>query len=299
MSAKGGGQLFHECPNFFLSLWPGSAPTAQRAHEVAIAEGICAEAGRSDLGMSLEKPFHVLEKRSHETGYRCAATHRQGVLQRTSRSHGDLCDTTHMQEPDEKVEEVREALRRMMERKGMKPKPLAKRAGLGDTSVRDLLDNVGRDIKISTLQKLAGALEVNVSDLLGESGVPLTGRVGAGGSIVFDPIDGETMPRPPGGAGELEALEVVGDSMLPRYSSGDIVYISRVHDGLVPESIGDYCAVRLTSGESYIKLLARGSKPGLWTLRSLNAADIEDVELEWATPILFVLSSAARRRLGY
>lgn len=266
---------------------------------MAIAKCLCAEASRSDLGMSLEKPFHVMKKRSHEQSYRCAATHRQGVLQRTSRPIGDLCDTTHMQQRDDKVEEVREALRRVMERKGMKPKPLAKRAGLGDTSVRDLLDNPGRDIKIGTLQKIAGALEVNVEDLLGGNGVPLTGRVGAGGSIVFEALTGETMPRPPGGGGELEALEVMGDSMLPRYSSGDIVYISRVHDGLAVESIGDYCAVRLTSGESYIKLLARGSKPGLWTLRSLNAADIEDVELEWATPILFVLSSAARRRLGY
>ena len=231
--------------------------------------------------------------------YRCVATHRQGVLQRTSRIRADLCDTTHMAGHDDKVEEVRGAIRRLMERKGMKPKPLSKRAGLGDTSIRDLLDNPGRDIKVGTLHKIAGALDVNVEDLLGDNGVPLTGRVGAGGSIVFAELSGDTMPRPPGGGGDLEALEVVGDSMLPRYSSGDIVYISRGHDGLVPESIGDYCAVRLTTGESFIKLLARGSRPGLWTMRSLNAADIEDVELEWATPILFVLSKAARRRLGY
>ena len=199
----------------------------------------------------------------------------------------------------DKVEEVRAAIRRVMERKGIKPKPLAQRAGLGDTSVRDLLDNPGRDIKIGTLQKLAGALEVNLEDLLGTDGVPLTGRVGAGGSIIFDEVDGGVVPRPPGGGGELEALEVIGDSMLPRYSSGDVVYIRRLHDGISADTVGDYCAVRLTSGESYVKLLARGSRPGFWTLRSLNAADIEDVELEWATPILFVLSQAARRTLGY
>lgn len=263
-----------------------------------VPKRLCTETGRGDLRMTREKGFNVVEQRLHNEGYRCVATHRQGVFLRTSRTHAESCDTTHMSEHSDKVEEVREALRRVMERKGMKPKPLAKRAGLGDTSIRDLLDNPGRDIKIGTLQKIAGALEVNVEDLLGDNGVPLTGRVGAGGSIIFSEVDGGTMPRPPGGGGDLEALEVIGDSMLPRYSSGDIVYISRTHDGLTADAIGDYCAVRLESGESYIKLLARGSRPGLWTLRSLNAADIEDVELTWATPILFVLSKAARLRLG-
>lgn len=204
-----------------------------------------------------------------------------------------------MQEPEDELERVRAALKAVMIRKGVKPKPLAKRAGLGDTSVRDMLDNPGRDFKVSTLHKLADALSVNIEELLGTAGVPLTGRVGAGGSIIFEEVIGDLMPRPPGAGGELEALEVIGDSMLPRYSSGDIVYINRQHDGLKPEFLGDYCAVRLTTGETYIKLLARGSKPGFFTLRSLNAADIDDVEIDWATPVLFVLSRAARRALGY
>jgi repressor LexA len=204
-----------------------------------------------------------------------------------------------MQEPVDKVDEVRAALRRVMDRKGIRPKPLAKRAGLGDTSVRDLLDNPGRDIKIGTLHKLADALEVDVSDLLGAPGVSITGRIGAGGSIIFEEFDAGIVPRPPGASGKLEALEVSGDSMLPRYSSGDVVYIQKDHEGVVDSSIGDYCAVRLKSGETYVKILAYGSRPGFFSLRSLNAADIEDVELEWATPILFVLSRAARRSLGY
>jgi repressor LexA len=203
-----------------------------------------------------------------------------------------------MQKAGDELERVRAAVKEVMARKGLKPKPLAKSAGLGDTSVRDLLDNAGRDIKIGTLQKLAGAMDINVEDLLGGVGVPLRGRVGAGGSIVYEENDGGTVPRPPGMGGSLEALEVQGDSMLPRYSSGDIVYIHRDHDGVQPDNVGEYCAVRLVSGETYVKQLARGSRPGFFTLRSLNA-DIEDVELEWATPILFVLSRAARRTLGY
>jgi phage repressor protein C with HTH and peptisase S24 domain len=158
-----------------------------------------------------------------------------------------------------------------------------------------LLDNEDRDIKVGTLQKLAVALDVPIEEFLASEGVVLAGRIGAGGSVLFEETGTETVPRPPGIAGALEALEVLGDSMLPRYSSGDVIYIGRTHDGVRSEYIGDYCAVRLT----YVKLLARGSRPGFWTLRSLNAADMEDVELEWATPIIFVLPRAARRLLGY
>ena len=240
-----------------------------------------------------------MEEFSHTDSYRCAATYRQGVLLRTSRERAALCDITHMSEPLDKIEQVREALRRVMDRKGVRPKPLAKRAGLGDTSVRDLLDNPGRDIKIGTLHKLADALDVDIGDLLGGPGVQITGRIGAGGTIVFEEYDGGSVPRPPGAVGALEALEVIGDSMLPRYSSGDVVYIQKEHDGVADAAIGDYCAVRLSTGETYVKILAYGSRPGFFSLRSLNAADIEDVELEWATPILFVLSRAARRSLGY
>jgi phage repressor protein C with HTH and peptisase S24 domain len=196
------------------------------------------------------------------------------------------------------LERVRAEIRRVMEAKGLRPKPLAKLAGLGDTSIRDLLDNEDRDIKLGTLHKIADALEINVEDLLGVEPVTLAGRIGAGGSIIFEEVPGETVPRPPGLGGRLEALEVRGDSMLPRYSSGDVVYIRREHEGIQAEAMGEFCAVRLSSGETYVKLLARGSRPGFFTLRSLNADDIEDVEIDWATPIIFVLPRAARRLMG-
>lgn len=85
--------------------------------------------------------------------------------------------------------------------------------------------------------------------------------------------------------------------MLPKFSDGDVIYIQRTHEGLLPAYIGEYCAVRLSTGETYLKLLAKGSRPGRFTLRSLNAADIEDVEVVWATPVVFILPRFARTRL--
>jgi len=249
--------------------------------------------------VTFEEGLDIVEQRSHGTHNRCVVAHRQGVLERAYPDGFGLCDTTHMAH-DPEVERVREAVRQLSQRKGLRPKPLAKKAGLGDTSGRDILDNPGRDIKIGTLFKLSTALDVSIEQLVGSADrVPLTGRVGAGGSIVFEEMKDQSAPRPPGMGGTLEALEVQGDSMLPRYSSGDVLYIARTHDGVLEEDIGDYCVARLKSGETFVKLLARGGRPGFYTLRSLNAADMEDVELEWATPIISVLPRAARRLVGF
>lgn len=231
--------------------------------------------------------------------HRCVATHRQGVLLHPYPFSREKCVTTHMTDGMDELQRVRAALREAMERKAIKNKPLAQKAGLGETSVRDLLDNEDRDIKLGTLFKIAGALDTDIRDLIGGSpAVPLVGRVGAGGNIVYDEVIGETVPNPPGLTGQVEALEVQGTSMLPRYSNGDVVYISATMRGISEEDIGDFCAVRLKSGETYVKQLAYGSRPGFFTLRSLNAEDIVDVEVEWAAPILFVMPRAARRLLG-
>jgi phage repressor protein C with HTH and peptisase S24 domain len=150
------------------------------------------------------------------------------------------------------------------------------------------------------LLKLSDALDVPIEELVGAARVvQVAGRIGAGGNIIYEELHDEFVMRPPGIDGDLEALEVQGDSMLPRYSDGDVIYIEKKRQGVPEEFFGEYCAVRVTTGETFLKLLARGSRPGFVTLRSLNAADMEDVELEWATPVVFVLPRAARRRMGF
>ncbi|ARR57252.1 XRE family transcriptional regulator [Rhizorhabdus wittichii DC-6] len=185
-----------------------------------------------------------------------------------------------------------------MDRVGIKAKPLAIAAGLSETGVRDIMDGRVNDPRVGTLVRLADYLQIPVSRFIGDDEIALVGRIGAGGAIAYMEVESDdTVPRPPYLAGPLEALEVVGDSMLPRYSSGDVVFISRMHDGVKDEYYGEFCAVRLSSGETFLKLLSRGTRPGFATLRSLNAADMEDVEIEWATPIVSVMPRYARKLL--
>ena len=201
-----------------------------------------------------------------------------------------------MTEQDE-IDRIKGSIRRLMIAKGIKAKPLSKLAGKGETFVRDMFD--AADVKLGPLHSIANALEVSVSDIVGGEEMRIGGRVGAGGSIVFDEVDLGPTFRPSGFGEKLQAFEIDGSSMLPRYSPGDVVYISPEKDGVNEEDVGDYCAVRLSTGETFVKQLAYGSRPGFFTLRSLNAEDIIDVELLWAAPIVFVLSRSARRRLGY
>jgi len=195
---------------------------------------------------------------------------------------------------------IRKALRRIMERKGVAPTTLSLQVSNSKTLVKDLLEKT-EDVKVSTLVKLAGALDVELEELMARPRVPITGYIGAGGHVIFEDFGedlepDETVPRPPGITGPLIALAVRGDSMLPRYKDGDILYVQKQHDGVLEDYIGEDCAVRLKSGEIYVKELQLGSRPGVFTLLSVNASPITDVEVEWASPVAFVMPYRARRR---
>jgi phage repressor protein C with HTH and peptisase S24 domain len=194
---------------------------------------------------------------------------------------------------------IRENLQRIMTRKGVKPTTLSQKVGDSKTLVKDLLTKTN-DVRFGTLIRLATALDVDLDELLARPRVAIAGRIGAGGSVAWMDVGEEldpdlTVPRPPGVTGKLVALMVDGSSMLPKYKDGDIIYIQRSHEGVLEEYIGEDCAVRLVTGETYIKQLTRGSTEGRFTLRSLNAADMEDVEVEWATPVLFIMPAKSRK----
>jgi phage repressor protein C with HTH and peptisase S24 domain len=199
------------------------------------------------------------------------------------------------------IESIRRSLQRIMDQKGVAPTTLSLKVGNSKSLVKDLLERTD-DVRLSTLIKLADALNVSIEELLERPQVPIAGYIGAGGEIVFEPYDGAVSDsfvlRPPGISGDLVALMVRGDSMLPKYRAGDVIYVQKSHDGVLPEYIGEDCAVQVVDGGCYIKQLAHGTKPGLYTLRSLNAADIEDVEIEWATPVLFIMPKRARLMVG-
>jgi phage repressor protein C with HTH and peptisase S24 domain len=207
------------------------------------------------------------------------------------RPHPVTWDNSHMPKPD--IALIRETIEREMKAKGFSRRSLSSEAGLSQSAVRDLLtrtDNPG----IGTLHAVAEALKLPLEAINGTKAVPLLGTIGAGGMIAYFKDDDETeyVPRPPLAPGRLMALKVVGESMLPKYEPGDIVYIRRDHDGVLERDLGRYCAVHCSDNGTYLKILAKGTEPGRFTLRSLNAADMENVEVIWAARVEFVMPAA-------
>ena len=194
------------------------------------------------------------------------------------------------EKPD--ISMIRAVIEREMKAKGFSRRSLSKAAELSQTAVRDLLDRT-ENPGIGTLHKIAEALDLPFESISGTAQVPLLGEIGAGGLVAYfkDDHEREFVPRPPLAPGPLMALRVRGESMLPKYEPGDIIYVRRDHDGVLPAYVGRYCAVHLADGGTYLKILSQGTVPGRYTLRSLNAADMVDCEVVWATPVLFTMQA--------
>lgn len=116
--------------------------------------------------------------------------------------------------------------------------------------------------------------------------IPLVGYVGAGAEIFpMDVLD--RVEAPPGVAGpNTVAVRVKGDSMLPVYRDGDLIYYD---DHQPPEQlIGRDVVVELEDGRHLVKQLMPSPILGTWTLLSHNAAPITEARVVWAARVRWV-----------
>jgi repressor LexA len=184
-------------------------------------------------------------------------------------------------------------IERALERTGKSKGGLAEAMGVRAGAVSEILSGI-RLIKASEIAP--------ITEYLGLNSVPIMGRVGAGASI-----EPEHEQVPPEGLGEIElpfpmaeetiAFEVAGDSMLPKYENGDVIVVFREQRHPLSSFYGEEAAVRLKTGERYLKTIERGKSPNSVNLKSFNAKPIVGVKLEWIGEICVTLPRGQIERL--
>lgn len=180
------------------------------------------------------------------------------------------------------------SLREARERAKLSQEALGRAANSGRSTIVKL-ENGTLPMTEAWAKRLAPHLDVRPDQLWSGPAVPVIGYVGAGARVyAYDDLlnENETIDRPPMTTGDLFAVEVKGDSMMPLAEEGwHIVYTA---EATVDENavIGKVCVVQLDEDESMlVKRVIRGSKPYHYHLVSLNAPAIEDVRLRWAAVV--------------
>jgi repressor LexA len=176
-------------------------------------------------------------------------------------------------------------IERGLKRPGKTKGGLAAAMGVRPGAVSELFSGI-RLIKASEIPLIMEYLELN--------SIPIMGRIGAG--AVIEP---EYEQVPAEGLGEVElpfpieddiiAFEVSGDSMLPKYENGDVVVVYRDQRLPLSSFYGEEAAVRLKTGERYLKTIERGKSPNMVNLSSFNAKPINGVKLDWIGEICVTL----------
>lgn len=109
------------------------------------------------------------------------------------------------------------------------------------------------------------------------------GEIGAGRGNEVEPIDdlNEPIELPPSDA---IAVRVRGNSMWPVYKDGEkLVYLPEQRSP--EELVGRECAIKVRGGGMMVKIIRKGSRKNRYNLESFNEPTIENVAVEWASPI--------------
>lgn len=176
-------------------------------------------------------------------------------------------------------EQRRRALRAFMESREppLKTFPWCVAAGISEGTLRNFLAGESESLSDRSYELLARAADVTVGELRGETAkragpaqVGLRHYVGAGDQIhIIEGADAFDYTDAPPGFEKGAAGIVRGDSMLPMFDDGDMLFWRRLEQP-PKEPPKRAVIVKVKDGPLYLKKLLPGSKRGRYHLVSIN-----------------------------
>lgn len=208
-------------------------------------------------------------------------------------------------------------LSRIKERRdelGLSEGAVSIQAGLSRDGIRNWRRRVeaGEDAAGATVNALEGVARVlrvsetwlihGIGDGPQTSLISVIGKVGAGAPVPLcdaDEVQGGIfqVAAPPqllrrGPVSQFAAVMVEGNSMIPVYEPGEILFYSRAtHEGILDEDVGRACIVEDANGMAWVKQVKRGTEPGRFHLLSINPEgdNMHNVPIKWAARVIMAL----------
>lgn len=155
-------------------------------------------------------------------------------------------------------------------------------AGVSYDQLKSLMQGKSQTTNVDDGFKVAAAFGVSVEDFFAgnfsdlPTSVAVAGHVGAGAMVdlvdAYEKGDGlyhvacppQISPR------GIVAVEVQGDSMMPAYQPGSVLFYSREALGVPTEAIGKVCVCEDEDGKAWVKQVKVGREDGTFSLLSIN-----------------------------
>ncbi len=200
---------------------------------------------------------------------------------------------------NEIIDVLTDRLRVLMKEYGVKAAPLARRAQLNESAVRDILRGRSKNPGIVTLKKIASVLNLRPSALFeAPVGWPIAGVVESEG-VVRDRTAAdevlEALPNPFffNRVEELEALYNASSALEPMAFHGDFLVIEKHGQGVRESDLGRPCYCVLKDGRRIVRLPRMGDSPSKLHLApiGLYGSPEMNVAVESTSRIILTLPS--------
>lgn len=195
-----------------------------------------------------------------------------------------------------------------MDATGRTLRSVATAAGVSYEQLKNLKQGKAQKTNVDDAMKVAASFGVSLEDFYrgqltsAKPALAVVGIVGAGARVPLSDTDeaqgGMFQVAAPvqllrrGPVSQFAAVVVEGDSMVPVYEPGEILFYSRAtHEGILDEDIGRACIVADQDGHAWVKQVKRGDQPGLYHLLSINpnGDNMHNIPIKWAARVIMAL----------